>query len=135
VYKNGDNLWTTTITSELSTVPAGRPKGAKNKKLGLGRDYLVEQFGKQKWEPGLFLIGVANGSDTSEQWDKRDRIQASKILMAHTYDKPQRESQQALIEELRALHRETAPIYEIVYEQDSSNKFVPPASGSAMAAG
>ena len=116
-------------------MPRGRPKGSKNKKLGLGRDYLVAQFGKQDFEPGQFLINVAAGNDDSEQWDRKDRLKASQILMAHTYDRPQRESQQALIEELRSLHQSTAPVYEIVYEQDASTQFVPPETGTALASG
>jgi len=117
-------------------MPAGRPKGSKNKKLGLNRDYLLQLFKRTDFEPGLFLIGVASGTDRSGDFDHKDRIRAAQILMNHTYDKPQRESQQALIDELRQLHQEKAPVYEIVYEQDTqASEFVPPEAGTTLATG
>ena len=113
----------------------GRPKGSKNKKQGLGREYLVALFTKSKFEPGKFLMDVAAGLETSEKWDAKDRIKAAQILMAHTYDKPQRESDQALIDELRMLHHEKAPVYEIVYEQDSVNFTLQTETSPAVAPG
>jgi hypothetical protein len=113
----------------------GRPKGSKNKKQGLGREYLKGLFKSHDFEPGEFLIQVANGTEQSGKWRDQDRLKACQILMAHTYDKPQRESEQALIEQLRAHQQEHAPVYEIVYVQDQTGFTLPPEASTAVATG
>ena len=97
-------------------MPAGRPKGSKNKRLNLNRDHLVTLCKTHNADPGLFLIGVMTGQDTSDDWTAKDRLAAAKMLMAHTYERPQRESEIELIAQLRAAQSATPPVYEIVYQ-------------------
>ena len=111
----------------------GRPKGSKNKKRGLGRDSLISLFKASKFEPGEFLLAIANGEDTTEPWDRKDRMKAAQILMAHTYDKPGRETEQQLIEELRKQQQIEAPVYEIVYVEDQTSFTLPTKAGAKMA--
>ena len=111
-------------------MPRGRPKGSRNKKKLLNRDHLITVFTATGREPGEFLHKVMTGQEPGD-FDNRDRIAAARILMSHTYDKPQRESELALIEQLRAHQQQEKPVYEIVYEQDQANSAVPAAGGSA----
>lgn len=95
----------------------------------------MKLFKDHSFEPGEFLIQVASGADQSEEWDKRDRLRAANILMAHTYDKPQRESEQALIEQLRQVTQQSAPTYEIVYVKDQADFALPTEAGAARTQG
>ena len=102
----------------------GRPPGSKNKRITLNRDHLVSLCHRENADPGLFLIGVMKGTDTSDEWTAKDRLSAAKMLMAHTYDRPQRESEVELIAQLRAAQQAQPPVYEIVYEQSQAGESV-----------
>lgn len=55
----------------------GRPKGSRNKRKLLSGDAIAKQCDLLRFNPVQFLVGVADGSDQSEEWTKDDRLRAA----------------------------------------------------------
>lgn len=58
----------------------GRPKGSKNKNRLLSGQTVAQICEYHRFNPTAFLVGVANGSDDTEQWSKDDRLRAATKL-------------------------------------------------------
>ena len=57
---------------ELATRRRGRPKGSKNKRKAMSADLIAQQCDQADYNPVQFLIDVAQGIDTSQDWTKDD---------------------------------------------------------------
>jgi len=60
--------------------PRGRPKGARNKKRLLSGVSVERICDYHRFHPTEFLIQVAAGTETSEEWTKDDRLRAAAKL-------------------------------------------------------
>jgi 4-hydroxy-L-threonine phosphate dehydrogenase PdxA len=58
----------------------GRPPGAKNRNKLLSGERVATVCDYYKFNPTVFLVQVANGTDTSEEWTKDDRMRAASKL-------------------------------------------------------
>lgn len=55
----------------------GRPKGSKNKNRLLSGATVAQICEYHRFNPTSFLVGVANGTDKTEEWSKDDKLRAS----------------------------------------------------------
>jgi len=58
----------------------GRPPGAKNRNKLLSGERVATVCDYYKFNPTVFLVQVANGTDNSEEWTKDDRMRAASKL-------------------------------------------------------
>ena len=101
---------------ELATRRRGRPKGSKNKRKALSADLIAQQCDQADHNPVQFLIDVAQGIDTSQEWTKDDiwKSNAKLVDLIHNNKK--------LTEELGdAINGQ----YEIVFEQGPAGFALP----------
>ena len=111
---------------ELATRRRGRPKGSKNKRKALSADLIAQQCDQADHNPVQFLIDVAQGIDTSQEWTKDDiwKSNAKLVDLIHNNKK--------LTEELGdAINGQ----YEIVFEQGPAGFALPGETSTEVAAG
>ena len=111
---------------EVATRRRGRPKGSKNKRKALSADLIAQQCDQADHNPVQFLIDVAQGIDTSQEWTKDDiwKSNAKLVDLIHNNKK--------LTEELGdAINGQ----YEIVFEQGPAGFSLPGEASAEVAAG
>lgn len=65
------------MNQEVQKRPRGRPKGAKNKNRMLSGRTVAQICEYHRFDPTGFLVAVAKGTETSEDWSKDDRLRAA----------------------------------------------------------
>eukprot|EP01047_Picozoa_sp_COSAG01_P057697 COSAG01_NODE_6702_length_3546_cov_3.445899_7_plen_136_part_00 len=111
---------------EVATRRRGRPKGSKNKRKAMSADLIAQQCDQQDHNPVQFLIDVAQGIDTSQEWTKDDIWKSNAKLVD-------------LIHNNKKLHEELGDAingqYEIVFETGEAGFQLPGASSPALIEG
>ena len=104
----------------------GRPKGSKNKRKALSADLISQQCDQVGHNPIAFLLGVAQGIDHSEEWNKDDRYKANVKLadLIHGNKKLQEDMDDAINGQ-----------YEIVFAEAPGEFTLPGEAGAARATG
>ena len=98
--------------------PRGRPKGSRNKRLRLAVASVREICEDGRFNPAQKLVQIANGKDTTQAWDKADRLKATMWLAESIHGK------RGLMQDA---DNDEPRNYEIVFVEDS-NEFIPPDS-------
>lgn len=111
---------------EMTTRPRGRPKGSKNKRKALSADLIASQCDDANHNPVQFMIDVARGLDTSEDWNKDDRFKANAKLVDLIH------GNKKLTEEL---NDDIAGQYEIVFVEGEGGFELPRETGAARIEG